>query len=104
MSKLPPFVSWIDAMICPQWLELAMSRINYHGPKYVRATEYRLYFLKGPGFTYENHFIISEPSPTLILASSSKKVSSNMRKMRRLRSYAHAQSNIRAFGLQSYIR
>ena len=35
-------------MINPQWLELPMSRTNFHGPKDVRATEVRLYmfFLK----------------------------------------------------------
>ena len=31
-------------MINPQWLELPMSRINFHGPKDVRAIEVRLYF------------------------------------------------------------
>ena len=30
-------------MINPQWLELPMSRTNFHGPKGVRATESRLY-------------------------------------------------------------
>ena len=30
-------------MINPQWLELPMSRTNFHGPKDVRATEVRLY-------------------------------------------------------------
>ena len=31
-------------MINPQWLELPMSRTNFHGPKDVGATEVRLYF------------------------------------------------------------
>ena len=31
-------------MINPQWLELPMSRTNFHGPKDVRAIEVRLYF------------------------------------------------------------
>ena len=30
-------------MINPQWLELPMSRTNFHGPKYVRAIEVRLH-------------------------------------------------------------
>ena len=30
-------------MINPQWLELPMSRTNFHGPKDVRATEIQLY-------------------------------------------------------------
>ena len=30
-------------MINPQWLELPMSRTNFHGPKDVRAIEVRLY-------------------------------------------------------------
>ena len=32
-------------MINPQWLELPMSRTNFHGPKDVRAIEVRLYFI-----------------------------------------------------------
>ena len=31
-------------MINPQWLELPMSRTNFHGPKDVRVIEVRLYF------------------------------------------------------------
>ena len=30
-------------MINPQWLELPMSRMNFHGPKDVRAIVVRLY-------------------------------------------------------------
>ena len=30
-------------MINPQWLELPMSRTNFHGPKDVQAIEVRLY-------------------------------------------------------------
>ena len=30
-------------MINPQWLELPISRTNFHGPKAVRAIEVRLY-------------------------------------------------------------
>ena len=33
-------------MINPQWLELPMSRTNFHGPKDVQAIEVRLYFYK----------------------------------------------------------
>ena len=42
--KLSLFASWTGAMINPQWLELAMSQTNFHGPKDVRAIEVRLYF------------------------------------------------------------
>ena len=31
-------------MITSQWLELPMSRTNFHGPKVVRAIEVHLYF------------------------------------------------------------
>ena len=31
------------AMINPQWLELPISRTNFHGPKDVRVTEVRLF-------------------------------------------------------------
>ena len=31
-------------MINPHWLELPMSRINFHGPKDARAIEVLLYF------------------------------------------------------------
>ena len=41
--KLSMFVSWPGAMITPQWLELAISRINFHGPKDDRAIDVRLY-------------------------------------------------------------
>ena len=33
-------------MINPQWLELSMFRMNFHGPKDIRVTEVRLYFGK----------------------------------------------------------
>ena len=42
--KLSLFASWTGAMINHQWLELPMSRTNFHGPKDVRAIEVRLYF------------------------------------------------------------
>ena len=42
--KLSPFASWPGVMINPQWLELHMSRTNFHGPKDLRAIEVRLYF------------------------------------------------------------
>ena len=40
--KSSPFLSWPGAMINPQWLELLMSRTNFHGPKDVWATEVQL--------------------------------------------------------------
>ena len=45
--KLSLFASWTGAMINPQWLELPMSRTNFHGPKDVRAIEVQL-FLQCP--------------------------------------------------------
>ena len=42
--KLSLFASWTGAMINPQWLELPMSRTNFHGPKDVRAIDVRLYY------------------------------------------------------------
>ena len=40
-------------MISPQWLELPMSRTNFHGPKDVRAIEVRLYLNFGCFFAKE---------------------------------------------------
>ena len=40
--KLSLFASRTGAMINPQWLELPMSRTNFHDPKDVRAIEVRL--------------------------------------------------------------
>ena len=37
--KLSPFASWPGAMIKSHWLELPISRTNFHGPKDVRAIE-----------------------------------------------------------------
>ena len=39
-------------MINPRWLELPLSRTNFHGPKGVRAIEVRLYCI-------ENHIFFS---------------------------------------------
>ena len=39
----PPHPHRPGALINPQWLELPMSRINFHSPKDVRAFEVRLY-------------------------------------------------------------
>ena len=44
ISKRYPFLaSRPGAMINPHWLELPLSRANFHGPKGVRAIEVRLY-------------------------------------------------------------
>ena len=43
--NLSPFASWPGAIINPQWLELPISRTNFHGPDDVRAIEVRLYIL-----------------------------------------------------------
>ena len=52
--KLSLFVSWTDAMINPQWLELPMSRMNFHGPKDVRAIEVWLYMHRGLNLPIES--------------------------------------------------
>ena len=41
--KLSPFASWPGVMIKPQWLDLSISRTNFHGPNDVRCIEVRLY-------------------------------------------------------------
>ena len=41
--KLSLFASWPGSMINPQWLELPISRTNFHGPKDIRAIKVRLY-------------------------------------------------------------
>ena len=38
-----PLASWPSARINPQWLELSVSRTNFHGSKEVRAIEIWLY-------------------------------------------------------------
>ena len=43
--ELSPFASWSDAVINPQWLELSMSAINFHGAKDVQAMDVLLYIL-----------------------------------------------------------
>ena len=45
--KLSPFTSWPAAMINPQLLELAKSRIILQGPKDIWTIEVLLYFRKG---------------------------------------------------------
>ena len=49
--KLSLLASWTGAMINPQWLELPMSKTNFHGPKDVRAIEVRLYLELWSGST-----------------------------------------------------
>ena len=39
----PYYASWPGAIINPQWFELPLSRIKFHGPKGVRAIEVLLY-------------------------------------------------------------
>ena len=41
--KLSSFASWPGAMIKSHWLQLPISRTNFHGPKDVRAIEVWLY-------------------------------------------------------------
>ena len=42
-----PFASasWLAAMINRQWFELTISRINFLGPKDIRAIEVRMYYV-----------------------------------------------------------
>ena len=42
VPKLCPFASLPGAMINPQWLELSMSRTNFHGAKDVPTIAVRL--------------------------------------------------------------
>ena len=44
--KLSLFASWADAMINPQWLELSISRTNFHLPKEVPANEIQVHLEK----------------------------------------------------------
>ena len=46
-------------MIIPQWLELPMSRTNFHGPKDVRAIEVRLYPLKFDLLSYRENSLLT---------------------------------------------
>ena len=43
IPKLSIFASWPGDMINPQWLELPISRTNFHGPRDVWAIEVQLY-------------------------------------------------------------
>ena len=49
----PYYASWPGAFINPHWLELPLSRNNFHGPKGVRAIEVRLYLVL---YSIENEF------------------------------------------------
>ena len=52
-------------MINPQWLELPMSRTNFHGPKDVRAIEVQLYDLhhgEVKGDVYGRHIALNTSS------------------------------------------
>ena len=42
-TDFPKFDFWPGAMFNPQWLELPMSRMNFHGPKDFRAIEVLLW-------------------------------------------------------------
>ena len=42
-------------MINPHWLELPMSRVNFHGPKDAQAIEVRLYKL----FKFDVYFALA---------------------------------------------
>ena len=45
-QRNPYHASWSGAIINPHWLELLLSRTNFHGPKGVRAIEVRLYIVQ----------------------------------------------------------
>ena len=61
IPKVSLFASSPGSMINPQWLELPMSRTNFHGPKDVRATEVRLcmYFHDAIIISENAHYIRS---------------------------------------------
>ena len=46
-QELAIFASRPGAMINLHWLELPMARTIFHGPKSVRAIEFRLYIIPG---------------------------------------------------------
>ena len=50
--NLSPFASWPCVLINPQWLELPISRTNFHGPNDVWAIKVRLYKVKSKGCEY----------------------------------------------------
>ena len=50
--KLSSFAFWHGNMIYPQWLELSISRINFYGPKDVRAIEIFLLYTAEPPEVY----------------------------------------------------
>ena len=52
----PYYASRPGAFIYPHWLELPLSRTNFHGPKGVRAIEVRLY-LCAQEAVQADHFI-----------------------------------------------
>ena len=49
-SRIPKIYAFLPscpgALINPHWLELPLSRTNFHGPKGVRAIEVLLYYSK----------------------------------------------------------
>ena len=42
-KRYPYYASRPGSVIYPQWLELSLSRTNFHSPKGVRSIEIRLY-------------------------------------------------------------
>ena len=44
-KRYPYYASWPGSIINLQWLELPLSRTNFHSPKGVRAIEVRLYIV-----------------------------------------------------------
>ena len=61
-------------MINPQWLEVPMSRTNFHGPKDVRAIEVQLYYNHEKIFI-ENLFPLQKGGKTILILASLKSVS-----------------------------
>ena len=57
--KLLPFAFLAGVMINPQWLELPISRIHFHGFKDIRAIEVRLYLFYR---TYKDMSLLSRES------------------------------------------
>ena len=61
IPKLSSFASWPGAINNPQYLELPISRSNFHGPKEIRVIEVRLYLNgMGGGFALKGFYFKKE--------------------------------------------
>ena len=62
-TKILLFAFWPGAMINPQWLELPISRTNFHSPKDVRVIEVWLYRENNYGILFFRFAYIVFDSP-----------------------------------------